>query len=136
MTILEKIIAEILDTFLWEGQTEETLNSSVRKCLAISDKYAKQEPCDDVVSRQAVNEIVNDIRDYISIEGYLAIIERMKKLPSVMQKSGKWIGVNPMVDTLMCSECGENIISADFKSNYCPNCGARMVESRESEVNK
>ena len=136
MTILEKIIAEILDTFLWEGQTEETLNSSVRKCLAIIDKYAKQEPCDDVVSRQAVNEIVNDIRDYISIEGYLAIIERMKKLPSVMQKSGKWIGVNPMVDTLMCSECGENIISADFKSNYCPNCGARMVESRESEVNK
>ena len=26
-------------------------------------------------------------------------------------KVGHWIGVNPMVDTLMCSECGENIIS-------------------------
>ncbi len=44
MTILEKIRAEIVDTFLWEGQTEEELNSSVQKCLEIIDKYAEQEP--------------------------------------------------------------------------------------------
>ncbi|MBO7715257.1 MAG: hypothetical protein J6S85_16940, partial [Methanobrevibacter sp.] len=34
-------------------------------------------------SRQAVRNIVNDIRDCISVEGYCAIIERLKKLPSV-----------------------------------------------------
>lgn len=44
MTTIEKIRAEILNTFLWEGQTEDTLNSSVRKCLEIIDKYAEQEP--------------------------------------------------------------------------------------------
>lgn len=37
----------------------------------------------DAISRQAVNEIVNDIRNYISVEGYLAILERLKKLPPV-----------------------------------------------------
>ena len=47
MTTLEKIRKEILNTFLWEGETEENLNESVRKCLEIIDKYAEQEPSDD-----------------------------------------------------------------------------------------
>ena len=29
-----------------------------------------------------------------------------------------------------CSECDEDIIG---KHNYCPNCGAKMVEQQESE---
>ena len=51
--------------------------------------------------------------------------------PAEERQTGEWIGVNPMVDTLMCSECGENIISADFKSNFCPNCGADMRKESE-----
>lgn len=43
----------------------------------------EQEPSGDLISRQAVNEIINDIRDCISVEGYWAILERIKKLPSV-----------------------------------------------------
>lgn len=46
----------------------------------------KQEPCSDLIQRQAVNEIINDIRNCISVEGYWAILERMKKLPSVNQQ--------------------------------------------------
>ena len=42
------------------------------------------------------------------------------------RKKGEWIGVTPMVDTLMCSECGYNIIDKEFKTPYCPNCGAKM----------
>lgn len=45
-----------------------------------------QEPCTDAVSREAVKEIINDIRDCISVEGYCAIIERLKKLPPVNPK--------------------------------------------------
>ena len=48
-----------------------------------------QEPCDDAISRKAVCDILEDIRDCISVEGYWAILERLKKLPSVTQKSGK-----------------------------------------------
>ncbi len=44
-----------------------------------------REKADDAISRQAVNEIINDIRDCISVEGYCAILERMKKLPPVKQ---------------------------------------------------
>ena len=92
--------------------------------------------CDDAISREAVCKMIcaefvnpqdgmqewrNAVNDVVE-----NILHKVEQLPSVTQKSGKWIGVNPMVDTLMCSECGENIISADFKSNYCPNCGAKM----------
>ena len=43
--------------------------------------------CADAVSRQAVEEIINDIRDCISVEGYWAILERLKKLSSVQRTS-------------------------------------------------
>lgn len=41
-------------------------------------------------------------------------------------KSGEWVGVSPMVDTLQCSECGYNIIDEVFATPFCPVCGAEM----------
>jgi len=32
-----------------------------------------------------------------------------------------------------CSECGRTEL---YKENFCPNCGAKMVESQESEDKK
>ena len=43
-------------------------------------------------------------------------------------RRGKWIGVNPMVDTLECSMCGWNILGEEFVTDYCPCCGAKMEE--------
>ena len=40
---IEQIREEILNTFLWENETEENLNYSVRKCLEIIDRYTKGE---------------------------------------------------------------------------------------------
>ena len=36
----------------------------------------------DCISRQAAIDIVDDIRDCISVDGYWAFIERLKKTPS------------------------------------------------------
>ena len=41
-------------------------------------------------------------------------------------RHGQWIWLSPMTDTMMCSECGWNIIDESFKSNFCPDCGADM----------
>ena len=59
-------------------------------------------------------------------KGYIDGVNQMVKELKAERQTGEWIGVSPFVDTLMCSECGENIISADFKSNFCPHCGADM----------
>ena len=50
------------------------------------------------------------------------------ELPSVTQKPGKWIYKN--LKGQYCSVCDEQSV---WKFNYCPNCGAKMVESQESE---
>lgn len=55
------------------------------------------------------------------------IVHKINEMPTIEErKTGKWIGVTPMVDTLMCSECEYNIINKEFKTPYCPNCGAKM----------
>ena len=94
---------------------------------------------DDLISRQAVEEIINDIRDCISVEGYWAILERLKKLPSVKPqepKTGHWEWQTE--DIYRCSECSEDIHVKEVMNvpqyEWCPMCGARMVEPQESEV--
>ena len=91
------------------------------EALDMAIKALEQEQCADMVSRDAMWDVLQRL---YGTEGEL--VEELMSLPPVlpMPKMGKWIGVNPMVDTLMCSECGENIISEEFKSNYCPNCGS------------
>lgn len=113
---------------------DEISNEAYRKIMCHCEE---QELCEDCISRQAVCNIVDAIRDCISVEGYWAILERMKKLPSVNpQKIGYWEQYgNYWEDKFKCSECGkeqpkilcgERIIG--HWSDYCPHCGAKMSE--------
>lgn len=94
-----------------------------------------QEPCDDAVSRQAVIKLFNG---NIGSESAL-ILHMVKQLPSVTQKSGKWIEREGWDGDVYyeCSVCGEPFClidgtPTDNMYNYCPNCGAKM-ESEEEE---
>ena len=123
-------------------------------------KMCEDEQDGDLISRQAVEEIINDIRDCISVEGYCAILERLKKLPSVTQKSetvtefadrcrecgakygkllkqktGHWI-LDETDNSITCDKCGCLIWANDISNGeayYCPNCGAKMIEPQESD---
>jgi rubrerythrin len=65
-------------------------------------------------------------------------VKEIQKLPSVTQKSGKWIRGEVEVGACeieypwwKCSECGwEHALV--IPRNYCPNCGAKM-ESEDKE---
>lgn len=49
------------------------------------------------------------------------------------QKSGQWIAHSDggiWIKYYECSECGK---AHDTRTNFCPNCGVRMVEPQESE---
>ena len=206
MTTLEKIRKEILDYFLWDGQSVDNLPLYVRRVLNIIDKYAEQEPCDDcevgnpclycehefkdkrieqmckdcihagvygansmkctlrdeivfndgrcnsfepkvnepcedAVSRQAVDTLVDELARAISYErccmargrSTATIMQNILDLPSVRPqepKTGHWIDTDEGFSPCECSECGK----VEFKkSDYCPNCGAKMVEPQESE---
>lgn len=39
-----------------------------------------------------------------------------------------WRRYSPFTDTYECSNCGEQVIDQQFRTNFCPNCGADMRE--------
>jgi hypothetical protein len=94
--------------------------------------YKEQEPCEDAISRQAVLDAMYELcnteetlgenpwRDNPHID---VIIDAIGDLPSVtpQQKVGKWEIVT--CDLYMCSKCYGKYT---YKSNFCPNCGAKM----------
>ena len=107
----KKEIAKIVDE-LYENANEDQqwiLCELYRKIIHLPNVQPKQEPCDDAISRDAVCEIINDIRDCISVEGYCAIIERMKKLPSVRPQEPKYCDRNICIKNeyngISCDEC-------------------------------
>lgn len=142
-----KIAQGLITDFKCESETMVDFCNVIIKAL-------KQEPCDDYISRQAVLEVLkkNRYRFNISQEGYCEgkvlwsenlikddACKEIKQLPSVTpkEKTGQWIenaseyqNIDP---PYICSECGNMHLR---KTNYCDQCGARMVEPQESEVNK
>ena len=91
------------------------------------------QPCEDAVSRQAVLDL---IADYDLSMGQ--VVRGIHALPSVTpqeQKTGHWredIDNNRRWDRVRfyCSECGQ--WQTYGKTDYCPDCGAKMVEPQES----
>ena len=114
--------------------------------LNMAIKALEQEPCEDAVSRKELLKIYEDrffelqklkhLKDNKGLEdrqyGVNWCINTLKDLPSVNpQKIGHWIEPKDfMWENPKCSECGFE--SADH-DNYCPHCGAKMVEPQESE---
>ncbi len=103
-----------------------------------------QQPCEDCISRQAVLDINEHHHGQMPNHVNHEIWNEINALPSVTpkEKTGRWM--NAKVGKLFpsndfkCSECG-NILDFDGvncgrgDANFCPNCGARMVEPQESK---
>lgn len=85
--------------------------------------------CEDCISRQAVLDVIE--REEFKGDA----ISEIEKLSSVtpQPKAGYWItyklnqgGIDE--ERLECSVC---MCTLSIPRNYCPNCGARMVESED-----
>ena len=99
----------------------------------------EQEPCEDAISRRAVL----DKKELVELEDgqsfYCISPEDVEALPPVtlQPKTGHWIIVEELhgewegVKKYACDKCGDKV--GVFKSNYCPNCGAKMVDPQKSE---
>ena len=42
------------------------------------------------------------------------------------ERKATWVGVSPLVDTIMCSNCGYNVQCDELATDYCPGCGYEM----------
>ena len=114
-------------------------DQAVKAVKAIQTR--EQEPT-DAISRDALKKMLMGLdkwhvknKQFVNVGLlYDDVFFGIEQLPSVTQKSGKWL--NDKDDMPTCSKCGYippySAVIDDYEySNYCPNCGAKM----EIEVN-
>lgn len=81
----------------------------------------------DIVYKEDVLKLIRMMPPEEGITRALLIqsVEQLQVAESI-QKRGKWVKQNPMVDTEECSECGYNIQGEELETPFCPWCGAGM----------
>ena len=115
------------------GDLEEDI-----KAFDMAIKALETEPCDDVISRaDAQTEIMmfagnekNNDEIYIKVSD---AIQLLRESPSVTpkQKTGYWIDHDKHIE---CDKCKTWFLKDHLiRKSYCPNCGAKMVDTQESE---
>ena len=146
-----KEIAEIMKC----GADAETKCKMVSNILTAKPHYfAKQEPCDDVVSREWLKKKLQEHHDFFvnaygefknmpqtdkaRVDEITNCIAEVVNAPSVrpQEQIGHWIDTKSkdfeFHRVYKCSECGNTEIeypeSIHRHFRYCRNCGARMVE--------
>lgn len=116
-----KVCDENCSTQYEAGNIEEIIEN----LKAISEILVQQH-CEDCVSRERT---MLRVREFIGNPTYTEkmLVDDLNALPSVTpkEKTGQWETL--ACDLYMCSKCYDKYT---FKSNYCPNCGARMIETQ------
>ena len=111
-------------------------NGSYGADIDLAIKALEQQPSEDAVSRELVRkEFYNWVMYKKTPNDFLYVLGG---LPSVtpQQRTGHWrweLASNGWANHI-CSKCGfkENTdIHVKLNWRYCPNCGAKMVESEE-----
>ena len=65
------------------------------------------------IDADAVEKIINDIRDCISVDGYWAILQRLKKIPTA-----------DVVEVVRCKDCKyQKFYDKEKDSFYCDQSG-------------
>ena len=125
--------------------THEEFNDYVQTLNKIMD-LLEQEPCEDCVSRKAVEKAIKEMLEWINggnrgtcdyqiVDEIERIIKKLniENLPSVQpaRTKAKWLdnnnrgtALNPSWDKYVCSNCGHY---SDLE-NYCANCGVEMED--------
>ena len=95
---------------------------------------------DNYISKQSVFDIIKNTKHfYADPLSYKYVVNLLKELPNITQVTpiGHWIihehaeeFLGRVVDNYECSECHDWYLN---KTNYCPSCGAKMVEETMRE---
>ena len=125
---------------LSECNTDCVYEEEIEEAFGMAIKALEQEPCEDAISRKSLIDAFRATEDAGHATWTLKGIENeINEMPSVtpIRPKGHWRAVyqgDEIID-YRCSECefGNTFGKGTYGMNYCPNCGAKMVEPQESE---
>ena len=91
-------------------------------------KALEQEPCEDAISRKAVEDAIYDYSRACDVNEQ-QIMEYIDKLPPIQPKEqlrikARWIRDSKGISH--CSKCAQGIFSCQEWFKYCPSCGVEM----------
>ena len=109
------------------------------KAVHIIDEALNQESTTEndlgvkLISKSDVDRIIDC--PYFRQEDKLIQIMNLPSITSQEPKTGHWIFVHPLQENdggaYMCSNCKTGDWSYQNDYDFCPNCGAKMVEPQE-----
>lgn len=109
-----------------------------QEIIEMAIKALEQQPCEDAVSREQVEEITFQEPSYTDPYNILTEVrEKVRALPSVYPErpKGKWI-TQAYSMRITCTNCEKEIWYSgrnDYK--YCPSCGAEMEGGEDGDSN-
>lgn len=127
-----------LDNSVYSCEKSESIRNAIitliEELKQEQESTTKNDLAVDCISRQEVLNIAKASKSNWIDNSIL--FKRVNELPSITPqapKTGHWIYLKH--NKAKCSECDDVVLIAQTygNANYCPNCGARMIESQESE---
>ena len=112
---------------------DEISNEAYKKIMTHCEE---QEPCEDCISRQvALVGLASIAKAKAKSDAQKSLMGRVmfftEQLPSVTPqlKMGRWWERNTYPQECRCWDCSECQETVFERTNYCPNCGAKMEVS-------
>lgn len=146
----EEVILALKELKDWEGLPyciEEPMQNEgiaviTKEALDKAIKALEQQTCENCISKEEVDTLVDELARAISDErccisrgrSTATIMQDILNLPSVTptRPKGKWKPLNYKDEmwgyVYKCSNCG----AIEYGGDYCPGCGADMRESEEN----
>lgn len=135
----------VVDSYVWLNDWNEGQNDvEVLGYMLLGDvDTTKLEPCEDCVSRDAVEKITWEEPSYDDALNVLTEVrDKVRALPSVepQRPNGEWIIDDDFEHhNARCNKCGNIIDSRLLKwypqrYAYCSSCGAKMKEGGNDET--
>lgn len=125
-------------SFYLANMDRRYMEDGMSEALDMAIEALEQEPSTDAVSRQAILDCKYSISDdEIGERKYVVDVTDIVELPPVTPKPkiGHWIDKDTYLE---CNRCGCLAPHTEFadaifwkRSNYCPDCGARMESEDE-----
>lgn len=120
----------------WRNATNDVVENILHKAEQLPSVTPKSIEC-DAISRDAVKELIKCGVSTDTYDDVEQVCKWIDALPSVTQKSGKWIKGKDEYGTnhFTCPFCGHDIATKaeNWDDNYCANCGAKMESEDKTE---